>query len=133
MHVFYGDAVRREVMQHIGVEKARILVIAISDLSATRHIVAQARELAPNLHIIVRTRYMSELQELYRLGANQVIPEEFETSIEIFSRVLTEYGVARTIIQREIEEIPDSRRAAAPIPRRRRRSRVTPGPPRRAP
>jgi CPA2 family monovalent cation:H+ antiporter-2 len=43
--------------------------------------------------------------ELFRLGANQVVPEEFETSIEIFSRVLALYGVARNIIQREIEDI----------------------------
>lgn len=103
--IFYGDAVRREVLHHVGVQRAKILVIAISDPSATRHAVSQARELNPQLHIIVRTRYMSELPELYKLGANQVIPEEFETSIEIFSRVLVEFGVARSVIQREIEDI----------------------------
>jgi CPA2 family monovalent cation:H+ antiporter-2 len=59
----------------------------------------------PHIHIIVRTRYMSELDDLYQLGANQVIPEEFETSIEIFSRVLREFGIARRTIHREIEEI----------------------------
>jgi CPA2 family monovalent cation:H+ antiporter-2 len=48
---------------------------------------------------------MSELQDLYKLGADQVIPEEFETSIEIFSRVLREYGIARNVIQREVEGI----------------------------
>ncbi|HMV49762.1 MAG TPA: cation:proton antiporter [Blastocatellia bacterium] len=103
--IFYGDAVRREVLHHIGVPQAKILVIAISDPAATRHTVSQARELNPRLHIIVRTRYMSELPELYRLGANQVVPEEFETSIEIFSRVLAEFGVTRNVIQREIEDI----------------------------
>ena len=103
--IFYGDAVRREVLHHFGVARAKILVIAISDPSATRHAVSQARELNPHLHIIVRTRYMSELPELYKLGANQIVPEEFETSIEIFSRVLVEFGVARNLIQREIEDI----------------------------
>jgi len=103
--IFYGDAVRREVLHHIGVAGAKIMVIAISDIVATRHIVSLARELNPELQIIVRTRYMSEVPELFRLGANQVVPEEFETSIEIFSRVLALYGVARNIIQREIEDI----------------------------
>lgn len=103
--IFYGDAVRREVLHHIGVEHAKILVIAISDPAASRYAVSQAREMNPDLHIIVRTRYMSELPELYKLGANQVIPEEFETSIEIFSRVLAQFGIARNIIQREIEDI----------------------------
>ena len=59
----------------------------------------------PDIHIIVRTRYMSELTDLRELGANNVIPEEYETSIEIFSRVLREYGVARHIIQRQVAEI----------------------------
>jgi CPA2 family monovalent cation:H+ antiporter-2 len=101
----YGDVSRKEVLSHVGVQRARILVVAISDPVSTRHAVALARELNPELHIIVRTRYMSEVEELYQLGAQQIIPEEFETSVEIFARVLREFGVSRNIIQREVEEI----------------------------
>jgi len=101
----YGDATRREILQHACLSAARILVIAISDSLATRRTVALAREMNRDLHIIVRTRYMSEVDDLYSLGANQVIPEEFETSIEIFSRVLREYGIGRNLIQREVEEV----------------------------
>ena len=79
--------------------------MAISDAIATRRTVALARELNFDINIIVRTRYMSELPDLYKLGADQVIPEEFETSIEIFSRVLREFGIARNIIQREMDGI----------------------------
>jgi CPA2 family monovalent cation:H+ antiporter-2 len=101
----YGDAGRREVLSHVGVRQAGILVVAISDPVSTRRTVALARELNPDLCVIVRTRYMAEVEELYQLGANQVVPEEFETSVEIFSRVLREYGVSRNVIQREVEEI----------------------------
>jgi monovalent cation:H+ antiporter-2, CPA2 family len=101
----YGDAGRKEVLSHVGVRQAGILVVAISDPVSTRRTVALARELNPDLCVIVRTRYMAEVEELYQLGANQVIPEEFETSVEIFSRVLREYGVSRNVIQREVEEI----------------------------
>jgi CPA2 family monovalent cation:H+ antiporter-2 len=103
--IVYGDSTRQELLLQAGVARARILVLAISDPIATRRTVALARELNSDIHIIVRTRYMSEVPDLYKLGANEVIPEEFETSIEIFSRVLKEYGIARNIIQREIEEI----------------------------
>lgn len=103
--IIYGDATRREVLHRVGVEQARILVLAISDPTATRHAVQLARQLNPRVHIIVRTRYMIELPELLRLGANDVIPEEFETSIEIFSRVLREYGVARHEIQQHVNEV----------------------------
>jgi CPA2 family monovalent cation:H+ antiporter-2 len=101
----YGDAGRRKVLQHIGVGRAAIMVIAISDTLATRRAVALARELNPDLHIIVRTRYMSEVGELLDLGASEVIPEEFETSVEIFSRVLKQYGVSRQAIEQEVEEV----------------------------
>jgi len=103
--IVYGDATRKEVLHHIRLEHARILVLAISDPIASRHTVSLTREMNPDIHIIVRTRYMSEISDLRVLGANEVIPEEFETSIEIFSRVLREYGIARHVIQRQIAAI----------------------------
>jgi CPA2 family monovalent cation:H+ antiporter-2 len=104
-HVIYGDATRREVLHQVGIESARILVLAISDPVATRHTVWLGREMKPDIHIIVRTRYMSELADLHDLGADEVIPEEFETSIEIFSRVLKELGIPRHITQRQVATI----------------------------
>jgi CPA2 family monovalent cation:H+ antiporter-2 len=103
--IVYGDATRKEVLHHIRLEHARILVLAISDPMASRHTVSLAREMNPDIHIIVRTRYMAEISDLRELGANEVIPEEFETSIEIFSRVLREYGIARQVIQRQVAAI----------------------------
>jgi CPA2 family monovalent cation:H+ antiporter-2 len=92
-------------LHHVGLEQARILVIAVSDPVATRHTAWLARQMNPDIHIIVRTRYMSELQDLLNLGADDVIPEEFETSVEIFSRVLREYGIARHVIHRQVGEV----------------------------
>ena len=102
---FYGDATREEILRALGIERARLFVIAISDPSATRRMVRVARELNPKLHIIARTRYVIEIPELTRLGANVVIPEEFETSIEIFARVLAHYNVPRDEIERLVSEI----------------------------
>jgi CPA2 family monovalent cation:H+ antiporter-2 len=105
VRIEYGDASRKEVLSHVGLLRAGIMVVAISDPISTRRTVAIARELNADLRIIVRTRYMAEVEELYQLGANQVIPEEFETSVEIFSRALQEYGVSRNVIQREVEDV----------------------------
>jgi CPA2 family monovalent cation:H+ antiporter-2 len=102
---FYGDATRDEILRALGVARARMLVIAISDPAATRRMVRVARSLNPTLHIIARTRYVVEIPELVRLGANDVIPEEFETSIEIFARVLSHYGVARAEVDRLVDQI----------------------------
>jgi CPA2 family monovalent cation:H+ antiporter-2 len=102
---FYGDATREEILRALGVDRARLFVIAISDPAATRSMVRVARTLNPKVHIIARTRYVVEIPELTRLGANDVIPEEFETSIEIFARVLAHYSVPRDEIDRLVAEI----------------------------
>jgi CPA2 family monovalent cation:H+ antiporter-2 len=84
---------------------ARVLVVAISDTTATARVVRQARTLNDALFIIVRTRYVSEIERLYRLGANDVIPEEFETSVEIFARVLHEFHIPRNVIAMQVDLI----------------------------
>jgi len=79
---FYGDATREEILRALGIDGMN-----------------------PKVHIIARTRYVVEIPELTRLGANVVIPEEFETSIEIFARVLAHYNVPRDEIDRLVAEI----------------------------
>lgn len=103
--ILYGDATHAAMLDHAGLANAAVMVIAISDPTATRRIVAVARERCPELPIIVRTRYVSEVDGLKRLGATEVIPEEFETSVEIFARVLRRLHVPRNVIQLQIEMI----------------------------
>jgi monovalent cation:H+ antiporter-2, CPA2 family len=103
--IIYGDATRQEVLEYAGIHRARVVVIAISDAAATRSSVALARRLNPRVHIVVRTRYVQEMEPLFALGTDEVVPEEFETSVEIFSRVLTRYLVPRDEIDRQIRSI----------------------------
>ena len=103
--IFYGDASKEEVLKLTNISAAKILVVAISDAAHTRMMVRTARKLNPGIYIITRIRYISELEELYELGANEVIPEEFETSIEIFSRVLSRYLIPNEEIQKNVEMV----------------------------
>jgi CPA2 family monovalent cation:H+ antiporter-2 len=103
--IFYGDAVHDAVLHHANIKSARVVVIAISDDASSRRIVGAAHALNPAAHIIVRTRHLAEVEPLYHVGANEVIPEEFETSVEIFTRVLMEYLVPHDQIERFIAEV----------------------------
>ncbi len=103
--IFYGDVNNPEILDRLGVGRARMLVLAISDPMATRRAVAVARRANPRLAILVRTRYVADVDDLVALGANAVIPEEFETSVEIFSRVLREYHVPDHVISQQEELI----------------------------
>lgn len=103
--IFYGDATNDGVLHHAGIAEARTAVIVISDPVATRRIIAVIRAINPLIHIIARTRFVSEMDELFRLGANEVITEEYETSIEIFARVLQTYGLPYEDISAFVDEV----------------------------
>jgi len=106
--VIFGDASRPEILEHAGITKARVVVIAISDLAATAATVATIRQLNALVHIIARTRYTLEMDSLFGLGSDEVVTEEYETSIEIFARVLRRYFVPREEIDRSVKEIRQS-------------------------
>jgi len=103
--IFYGDATQEEILKHARIHEARIVVVAINDPAATRMITHLARTLNPGGYLIVRTRYLQEVQPLYDAGANDVVPEEFETSVEIFNLVLKKYLIPRQEIERLTAEV----------------------------
>ena len=103
--IFFGDASQEMILEHGGIKAARLILIVISDPVAARRITELARRLNPKIHIITRTRYVEEMEPLYTLGANEVIPEEFETSVEIFTRVLAKYLIPRDEIEKFITEV----------------------------
>ena len=71
----------------------------ITDPHGVRRAVALARQLNPGVEILVRTRQVQEIEELTRLGADQVVAEEFEAAIEIFTRVLERFHVPRNVVR----------------------------------
>ena len=99
--VVTGDACNEHVLAEAGVTRARVVVVAISDPRATMDVVTHLRELSDAPHLIVRTRHVRDVEELLRRGANDVVPEEFETSIEIFARALRHYLVP----ENELEDL----------------------------
>jgi CPA2 family monovalent cation:H+ antiporter-2 len=105
--VVYGDCTRASVLDHVGIHRAKMLVLAISDGDAARRAVRVARGLNPELIIVVRTQFARDLEELVRLGANQVVPEDYVTSLELFERVLIDYQVPRNIILDLIDRVRD--------------------------
>jgi CPA2 family monovalent cation:H+ antiporter-2 len=103
--IHYGDATHQTVLDSANINSARVLVVGISDYIATRTIIDVAKRMNPEIYIIARTRYMNEIKALSQMGANEVIPEEYETSVEIFSRLLKKYLVPEDEIYRFTREI----------------------------
>lgn len=103
--IHYGDATHEGILRHVDADRARAIVIAINDPAAARRIVGVARQVAPDAFIIVRSRYARETEVLYALGADEVIADEVEVSIEVFSRVLARCLVPREDIEALVGDI----------------------------
>lgn len=103
--ILFGDATHESILNHLNITEAKVIAILINDSVAAIRIVKLARRLNPNIYLIVRTRYVQESKLMYQLGADDVIPDEFGSSVEVFTRVLRKYDVDTGFIQRMISEV----------------------------
>ena len=105
IQVAFGDGTQPTVLDHVGARRARVIVFAISAPAEESRGVVVARDLNPSAHIVVRTRYTSSIDELLSVGANDVVVEEFEASIELFARALESYRIPINLIWQEAETV----------------------------
>ena len=103
--VTYGDAVNETVLEHVNIGAAGLLVISITDSLAARRIVALARSLNPDLRIVVRTRFLQDQDLLRKLGADQVLVEEYETALAVFQAVLDFFGFPEEERDQRLQEV----------------------------
>jgi CPA2 family monovalent cation:H+ antiporter-2 len=103
--VVFGDATRPVVLKHVQADAAALIAITFSFPEQVRRLVAAARRMNPDGGIIARTRYVDEMEELYALGANDVIPEEFEATVDMFARILQFLEIPRNIIAAQVDVI----------------------------
>jgi len=101
-NIIYGDISKAEILLHAHIKTAKIMVIAISDPASSRRALKLAKELNQKIFVIVRTRFVRETDDLIKLGADIVIPEEFETSIQIFRKVLEQYHIPLNVIMQQV-------------------------------
>jgi len=110
--IFYGDCTEKKALLRAGINHARAVVLGISDATAVRQSIAMIREINKKAFIIVRARTLDDVAALYSEGADVVVTEKFETSIQIFSQLLNHFTVdpelileQQEIIRRECEKI----------------------------
>ncbi|GAB3831251.1 cation:proton antiporter domain-containing protein [Hymenobacter jeollabukensis] len=103
--IVYGDVTHEHVLEHLGVARARVVMLAISDPAASLRAVVTIRRLNPSVCIVVRTLYLHERKQLYQVGATEVISEEQETSMEVLAHVLARFLVPVCEIDRLIDEL----------------------------
>ena len=109
---FFGDVTSPEVLESLAADRARELVLVLNDPGAAVRAIKAARRVAPNLAVMVRTRYLGDVEMLLAAGANDVMAAEVEASVEVASRVLSRHHVEQSMIDKQLSRIRGLRREA---------------------
>jgi len=107
--VHYGDSRRGELLAAVGLERARLLVIAVDNSDIALLILKEARRYNPSVPILVRTRDDSQWAELKAAGANEVVPELLESSLMLASHALIMLGLPAHQVQERVDQVRHDR------------------------
>ncbi|MHC8410303.1 cation:proton antiporter [Pseudomonas sp. Hz4] len=107
--VHYGDSRRGELLVAVGLERARLLVVAVDKPDIALLILKEARRFNPTVPILVRTRDDSQLAELKAAGASEVVPELLESSLMLASHALIMLGLPGQQVQDRVDQVRHDR------------------------
>ncbi len=94
--VVYGDAASPGVLEHAGLERARLLAALVPDAADVEAMVRAALELNPRLDVVARARDAEQVGRLRQAGASEVVQPEFEAGVEVIRHTLQRFGVVGT-------------------------------------
>jgi CPA2 family monovalent cation:H+ antiporter-2 len=102
--VIYGDVSRRELIEKLGLDNAKAVVLTMDDPVLTARIAKRLRAEHPALPIIARARDSDHAGALYRAGVTDAVPEALEASLQLSEAVLVDIGVAMGPVIASIHE-----------------------------
>ncbi|TLM68857.1 MAG: potassium transporter KefB [Deltaproteobacteria bacterium] len=105
--IMHGDASAPAVLEGAGIHRARALVLAINDPAAQARAIPAARELNPRLYILARTRYVAEIDDLLKAGADEVLPDELGAGLELATFLMQHCRANEGRLLKMLDEIRD--------------------------
>jgi CPA2 family monovalent cation:H+ antiporter-2 len=85
--IIIGNAKDDEVLKRAALESAKQVIITVPEAAMAEAITIKIRKLNHNANIVVRTKYEEEAEELHKLGANKVVPEEISVADTIMASI----------------------------------------------
>jgi CPA2 family monovalent cation:H+ antiporter-2 len=114
--VFYGDATSVEALAHAHIADARLVVLLMNDPKAVRRVVDTVKRTAPNVSVLMRTRYLLDRDGLLQLGARDVVAEEVEGAVEVIARMLRWVETPRNVINERLRRVRETTQTSARKP-----------------
>jgi monovalent cation:H+ antiporter-2, CPA2 family len=88
LEVHVGDASQPDIIAHLGIDNACVVVVTVPDPGSARRILQNTRSRAPAANVIIRSRYHIATSELWELGAAFVVDEENVVGRELARQVV---------------------------------------------
>ena len=86
--VYYGDVTTREVLEHAGLERASALALMFHNDDMLKRTINLVRSMRPELPIVARTAFASQMEPLESAGATAVVASELAAGEVLTNKVL---------------------------------------------
>ncbi|MBK8091641.1 MAG: cation:proton antiporter [Verrucomicrobiaceae bacterium] len=90
--VLFADATHQETWELTRLSQARMVALTFPDALINAHALAIIRQTRPDIPVLARARFASDVERLKRLGATRVINDEQETAHAVSEAALTLQG-----------------------------------------
>ena len=104
VHIHFGDATRPDLLQAAGIERARLLVVAIDDREQITNLVSYATRNFPHLHVLTRANDRNHVYELWAAGCRDIVRESYDSSIRAGRSALEALGASTSEAERMATE-----------------------------
>jgi len=92
---YFGDATRPDLLHSAGIDKARLLVVALDEREQIDRLVKYAVKNYPHLHIIARAIDRNHVYELWAYGCRDIIRETYDSSLRMGRSAFEALGMDR--------------------------------------
>lgn len=90
--VYFGDATRLDLLKSAGAEKAKLLIVTLSDPKQVVKLVRLAKQHFPHLKVFARARNRRHVYELHKAGADYYRREFFDSSLTMAQEAMRVFG-----------------------------------------
>jgi CPA2 family monovalent cation:H+ antiporter-2 len=101
---WFGDCTSTDVLESLGVRRAREMVLSINDLEATIRTIHAVARVSPALPVLARTQYAADIDRVIKAGAAEVVTAELEASVQMMQIVLDRCRVPSDVIEKQANQ-----------------------------
>jgi monovalent cation:proton antiporter-2 (CPA2) family protein len=88
----FGDATRLDVLRSAGIDKAKLLIVAVDEIESSLEIVRMVKEEYPEVTIFSRARNRKHAHLLHKLGVHYFKRELFDSSLDMAKEIMVWLG-----------------------------------------